>query len=479
MLSQSSDPTSLILLFLGKEHPWIPIIGVLFITIQNWSKIIGWYEDLTLFKKAQYKVSGIFHNNIYDNNIYGRIDTSVWALIRYINNIVKNDKKLLSRAVGLRFPNNAVFSDYELIVIPASGSIIELNKDIKCKIQILYQTRDAPRQEKSIPIDSTTITFTLITSKSFDLLRLFMSDIIENHLNIIKNERESDIHIIKPKLDKNEELTVFPTLIKFTSSKIFDNLYFDGKEELIQRLDAFINREKYSLLGLPETLGLLFYGEPGTGKTSCIKAIANYLKMNLILVPMNHIKTKKQLEDLFFGDVIDVPQNKRIYVFEEIDCNGWENIICERTKRTKTEKMESLNTEQKLLEQITTNLCGDMNKKDKDKNESDKLTLGAILEIIDGLVECPGRIIIMTTNHKENIDPALLRPGRIDMEIEFRKLRHTHIAEIYKKWYNKNIQLNDIRKITDYKYSQAEISQLLFKYKNSPADFLEEISKIK
>ena len=71
--------------------------------------------------------------------------------------------------------------------------------------------------------------------------------------------------------------------------------------------------------------------------------------------------------------------------------------------------------------------------KKKKEELDDKLTLGAILEVIDGLVETPGRVIIFTTNHKDSIDPALLRPGRIDMQIEFRKLRRSHIQQIFQK----------------------------------------------
>ena len=48
----------------------------------------------------------------------------------------------------------------------------------------------------------------------------------------------------------------------------------------------------------------------------------------------------------------------------------------------------------------------------------DKLNLSGILNVLDGVVETPGRIVIMTTNHPELLDPALIRPGRIDRHIE-------------------------------------------------------------
>ncbi|PIA55817.1 hypothetical protein AQUCO_00700264v1 [Aquilegia coerulea] len=48
-----------------------------------------------------------------------------------------------------------------------------------------------------------------------------------------------------------------------------------------------------------------------------------------------------------------------------------------------------------------------------------QLTLSAMLNFIDGIWStcCDGRIIIFTTNHKHKIDPALLRPGRMDMHL--------------------------------------------------------------
>ena len=47
----------------------------------------------------------------------------------------------------------------------------------------------------------------------------------------------------------------------------------------------------------------------------------------------------------------------------------------------------------------------------------DRLTLAGVLNALDGIVDAPGRVIIMTTNHPEKLDPALIRPGRVDRHL--------------------------------------------------------------
>lgn len=478
MLPGSFDPSSLILLFLGKDNSWLPFIAIIFVLFQKWNSITHLYKNALLFGKTQYKVTGTFYTNIEESHSYGDLSNSAWALIRFINNLVKQDKTLLSNATSIKFPHNNVFEEDDVIAIPTSNAVLKLNNDINCSIELTHQNRESTKSDKVCMIDSTTITFTLTTTKSFETIMKFMNTITKDHIKIVKSKHTKTKYIIKPTYSKRmcdidgTELT-YPEMIAFNTSKSFDNLFFDGKEELIRRLNSFVNRDKYKVLGLPETLGILFHGQPGTGKTSCIKAIAQYLDMSLVIVPMNQIKSKKRLEELFFSSRISTPQEKRIYVFEEIDCNGWENIV--RDRSLIKEEPEEDNSESALVEKITSAIHP--TRKKNDKNEDDKLTLGGILEVIDGLIECPGRVIIMTTNHKEHIDSALLRPGRIDMEIEFKKLRHTHIAEIYKKWYGVSLKELYVDDIPDYKYSQAEISQLLFKYENDSKGFIQEITQ--
>ena len=73
--------------------------------------------------------------------------------------------------------------------------------------------------------------------------------------------------------------------------------------------------------------------------------------------------------------------------------------------------------------------------------DNDKITLGNFLETLDGCMECPGRIIIFTTNNANKIDPALLRPGRIDINIKFKKCSNKIIQEMYKFFFNKDIEI--------------------------------------
>ena len=76
---------------------------------------------------------------------------------------------------------------------------------------------------------------------------------------------------------------------------------------------------------------------------------------------------------------------------------------------------------------------------------------------MDGLHECPGRIIIMTTNKPEVLDKALIRPGRIDYKIQFTKATIDDIKNILNFYWSTEYDLYKIDKDINLKYSHAEI----------------------
>jgi chaperone BCS1 len=480
----SMDSSSLMLLLIGKDNYLLPYIMIALFICKQWSSIKDYLQKILLLGKAQYQLSSKIYTNVNDNYTYGDLSPTILAILEEINKNIKKNNLKISKIRNINLPANTTFEANDTIMIPLDNNNIELCPNVFCKILTDKSTNKEIVESRghegntSRTIEESTITITLTTNKSIETIMNYVNTITNIHNENIKNKRFDTIFIIKPKFNRGmrdgcNEME-YPTYTKFNSNKSFDNLFFEGKEALIKRLDTFVNRDKYKVLGLPETLGILFHGDPGTGKTSAIKAIANYLNRSIIIVPMNNIKTKKRLEEIFFGPAIDIPQEKRIYVFEEIDCNGWENIVRDRRLIKDTSETNN-NSEISAIEKLADKLSPLDSKKNKDIEENDKLTLGSILEIIDGLIECPGRIIIMTTNHKEHLDSALLRPGRIDIEIEFKKLRRTHISQIYQKWYGKPLNLCSLNKIPDYKYTQAEISQLLFKYESNSSEFLKEI----
>ena len=98
----------------------------------------------------------------------------------------------------------------------------------------------------------------------------------------------------------------------FTSSVLnpnmrFETLFFYGKDKLYERVKFFTENENlYKEQGVPWTLGLLFYGDPGCGKTSAIKSIANMTKRHIINVPLGEIKTATELENIFSNPMMKV-----------------------------------------------------------------------------------------------------------------------------------------------------------------------------
>ena len=122
--------------------------------------------------------------------------------------------------------------------------------------------------------------------------------------------------------------------------------------------------------------------------------------------------------------------------------------------------------------------------KNYNKQSEDKLTLSFILNIIDGIRETPGRVLIITSNYYDKLDKALIRPGRIDISLEMKLATIDIIEEMFNHFYNYNgndkILFYDIlkaskynkRQLQDYKITQAEIVKC---YNESPDIFLDNI----
>lgn len=309
---------------------------------------------------------------------------------------------------------------------------------------------------------------------------------IESFLNKIETifyaeTRTSILSITDAVVDPRDTQAAFENTRFLYSTKTFDNLFFEQKDDVIKLLSQFESREaEYKRLGIPNNLTFMFHGPPGTGKTSCIKAIANYTRRDLCMVQLSSFKTN----EAFVNMITAVPNTrhtrKKIYVFEEIDayCPEEDNPFLARSdieKPSGAASSSNIDTkDQLMLELFATSqrLKSDvsmgelMSKYTSSKN--DKLSLAGILNGLDGPRETYDRICIFTTNRLHRIDPAILRPGRTDMIVYFGSLLKRDVNRYFALWFNKSIPAKTYAKMKDHTYTQAQIGKMFLKHKETP-----------
>nr|VDD27918.1 unnamed protein product [Brassica oleracea] len=176
------------------------------------------------------------------------------------------------------------------------------------------------------------------------------------------------------------------------------------KEEIKSDLVKFSkSKDYYKKIGTAWKRGYLLFGPPGTGKSTMIAAMENFLEYDVYDLELTTVMDNTQLRRLLIET-----STKSIIVIEDIDCSL--NLTGQR--KNKKEEEDEDGDDKEAIEKK-------MMKNEGDKKES-KVTLSGLLNFIDGLWSACGgeRIIVFTTNFVDKLDPALIRKGRMDKHIE-------------------------------------------------------------
>lgn len=196
----------------------------------------------------------------------------------------------------------------------------------------------------------------------------------------------------------------------------------------------------YSARGIPYRRGFLFHGPPGTGKTSLSFALAGIFGLDIYCISLMEVGlTESELNKLF----ADLPR-RCIVLLEDIDSAGLRRpdepaeAKDKKTEETKDDTSDDGNLVKVGRPGAVSPVPGQPVGPIKSL-----ISLSGLLNAIDGVASHEGRVLIMTTNCPEKLDAALIRPGRVDLQVGFTLATYDQIRDIFKRMYSADTDASD------------------------------------
>ena len=446
-------------------------------------KSIFFTKNTIIIEGRRSSVTSAYSLTHTTSSVYSDRFKAMWDYI--ISNIDRNNTIHRIKEAHSNFQSSCNDSDekrknYDIFMVYQNKHFI-IDDNIFVKSEIEQEESRDDKERLNTKTDKITINI-YSYNYSVSYLKKYIDKITEKYLSSIKENRGNKkfIYTLDKVSFKESDESILDCWREdiFESYRNFNNIFFDGKKEILTKIDYFLNnKEWYIQKGIPYSLGIGLHGPPGTGKTSFIKALANYTNRHIIVISLKIIKTKRELEQFFFENTYNdkneknnISFDKKIIVFEDIDCIG-EIVLDRKKKETKTRsgKSSSKDTTNVNIGDVLQSIC-DLNESGTCKvmpaKNDEAITLDDILNLWDGIRETPGRILIISSNHYDKLDSALIRPGRIDITHELSNTSHNTISEIYLHLFGNKINKNVLSEVKEFFYSPAEIINMYVSYKN-------------
>lgn len=238
----------------------------------------------------------------------------------------------------------------------------------------------------------------------------------------------------------------------------FDSIFLekDIKEDLIDDINNFLTKEKwYKDHGIPYRRSYLFSGPPGTGKTSMVEAMAHLTHRKIKILRLTDIISDSHLAAL----VLSI-EPETILLIEDIDASS--NIV-----RSRNHKLQTHNVGETTFGE----LAHLIDSRRKEEKGIPPLTLSGMLNALDGVSVPDGIIFVLTTNHVEHLDRAVIRPGRIDRRLELENCSMDRIRKMYEFYHNRSLPNEDEKYFESHTFSPAEIMGICSRISDRLGDY--------
>lgn len=370
------------------------------------------------------------------------LDKMIVSLNNNGKNQIRQIEELQIRDTTRYNDDNTITKKDEFSFIVSQNGMFIIDPNIYCEIESFNDNVESGEKNKTTAMKKQEYNIRIKSSKlSCRELHKYVEEITDEYEKNQKQMLSQHKYIFQFDGINTDTKNINWKVSVFKSSTTFDNIFFEGKADVLQRLNDFMKeREFYKMLGKPWKIGIVLTGEPGTGKTSIIRAIGNLFNRGIKDVQFNRMGDIDDLEGCFNCIEYDnrgMGPEDVILVAEDIDCMNFDVIkkrTAEEPKKDLKEQFNSFKSEEAKAIMMAITTSNDFSTGPKAKSGRE-ITLSYLLNILDGISNADGRIFIASTNHVEKIDPAALRPGRIDIRIDLKRASVSIVREIISHWY--------------------------------------------
>ncbi|CEP60645.1 bifunctional AAA family ATPase chaperone/translocase BCS1 LALA0_S01e15698g [Lachancea lanzarotensis] len=340
-------------------------------------------SGLALARSGIIRLSGLLYRQLLvDMEIPSKDKSYLWFLEWMAKHPQRSSRHLSVETNFIQHDNGSVSTKFSLVPGPGNHLI-----RYKGAFMLIKRERSGKMLDMTSGAPFETVTLTTLYRD-----RLLFRDLLSDAKNLAVKAKDGKTVVFT---SWGSEWRPFgqPKAKRLLPSVILDKGIKDG---IIHDVNEFLQNGKWYLdRGIPYRRGYLLYGPPGSGKTSFIQALAGDLDYNICIMNLS----EANLTDDRLNHLMNNIPERSILLLEDIDAAF--------NKRTQT----------------------------GDQGYQSGVTFSGLLNALDGVASSEETITFMTTNHPERLDPAIMRPGRIDYKVFVGNATPYQIGRMFMKFY--------------------------------------------